>query len=503
MLLIILLIIFISMIAIGIMGDFKKYKFLIMTNFCFFGMLFALLLYYVKIGGFTNNHSQILFGTYNVLNIIKSIPVNLDTIANIENICRVGFAYFFFLYAAVLNATMKKYYNLHKYMYFISAVPLLLIMFFTNSNYFYENIAFNYSLQNLIVNIAYAVIFLYLLFSIILVINEYKVISLSWNKARHRNNMISMFLLSIPYLIFSQFDPVIIYQDYYRVFVQSKLILMIGSHSLSVWVGLFSICIVALIMMVFQTYEYLRYDYDSTKLEMTIKKKVTNVEITSTMLMHGLKNQLLSAKILSKKIQKGLISNDKENYNELVENANDLVSVNVAMLDKIGYLYRSITEVKTLLVATKIDELFEKVKSKIAKKNLGFIVEYQIEEGIILADKELLSEAINNLIMNAIDEVREKKDGKVLVKLFYTRNHTIISVKDNGNGINKSMKNRIFLPLVSSKNTNTNWGLGLCYARQIVKKHMGEIRFETEVGKGTEFFITLPRYIRRMNEKSN
>ena len=58
----------------------------------------------------------------------------------------------------------------------------------------------------------------------------------------------------------------------------------------------------------------------------------------------------------------------------------------------------------------------------------------------------------------------------------------------------KSQIKKIFDPFYSSKNSNFNWGMGLHYVREIVKSHLGSIRVESEDGKGSSFYILLPKY---------
>ena len=46
----------------------------------------------------------------------------------------------------------------------------------------------------------------------------------------------------------------------------------------------------------------------------------------------------------------------------------------------------------------------------------------------------------------------------------------------------------------SSKNSNYNWGMGLYYVREVVKSHLGNMRVESTEGKGSKFYILIPKY---------
>jgi signal transduction histidine kinase len=65
-----------------------------------------------------------------------------------------------------------------------------------------------------------------------------------------------------------------------------------------------------------------------------------------------------------------------------------------------------------------------------------------------------------------------------------------VSVKDNGSGIPEEMHNKIFVPNFTTKSSGTGLGLAIC--KGIVEKSNGAIWFETEEGKGTTFFVSLP-----------
>jgi len=68
----------------------------------------------------------------------------------------------------------------------------------------------------------------------------------------------------------------------------------------------------------------------------------------------------------------------------------------------------------------------------------------------------------------------------------------LITVKDNGSGISKSIVDKIFQPFFTTKPTGQGTGLGLSLSYDIVKAHGGEIKVETKENEGTGFLIILP-----------
>ncbi|MDX2049148.1 MAG: ATP-binding protein [Chitinophagaceae bacterium] len=111
-----------------------------------------------------------------------------------------------------------------------------------------------------------------------------------------------------------------------------------------------------------------------------------------------------------------------------------------------------------------------------------------------------IGRVILNLINNAFYVVNEKSkqniagyEPTVEVNTRKEGNKVMISVKDNGNGIPDSIKDKIFQPFFTTKPTGQGTGLGLSLAYDIVTKgHGGELKVETKEGEGSEFIISLP-----------
>ncbi len=110
-----------------------------------------------------------------------------------------------------------------------------------------------------------------------------------------------------------------------------------------------------------------------------------------------------------------------------------------------------------------------------------------------------IGRVVLNLVNNAFYVVHEKsKQGRenyeptVSVSTKKEGNKVLISVKDNGNGIPDSIKDKIFQPFFTTKPTGQGTGLGLSLSYDIVKAHQGELKMETSESERTEFVIQLP-----------
>ena len=108
-----------------------------------------------------------------------------------------------------------------------------------------------------------------------------------------------------------------------------------------------------------------------------------------------------------------------------------------------------------------------------------------------------INQVVLNLLVNAAhaikDKVKDGQKGKITVRTRVAGESVEISVADTGSGIPEDIRNRVFDPFFTTKEVGKGTGQGLALAYTVVvKKHAGKIWFETEIGKGTTFFITLP-----------
>jgi len=108
-----------------------------------------------------------------------------------------------------------------------------------------------------------------------------------------------------------------------------------------------------------------------------------------------------------------------------------------------------------------------------------------------------LNQVILNLIVNAAHAIKDKiKDGpkgKIKVSTSIKGDFAEIAIADTGGGIPAAIRSKVFDPFFTTKEVGKGTGQGLALAHNtIVKKYAGKIWFETEIGRGTTFFIQLP-----------
>ncbi|MBW4614795.1 MAG: response regulator [Desmonostoc vinosum HA7617-LM4] len=106
----------------------------------------------------------------------------------------------------------------------------------------------------------------------------------------------------------------------------------------------------------------------------------------------------------------------------------------------------------------------------------------------------LMNQVFMNILANAIDAVEDVPNPTIRISTQMADSATIlILIADNGVGMSKEIKHRLFEPLFTTKVLGKGTGLGLSIARQIIEeKHDGKLSVVSELGKGTEFILSLP-----------
>ena len=133
--------------------------------------------------------------------------------------------------------------------------------------------------------------------------------------------------------------------------------------------------------------------------------------------------------------------------------------------------------------------VFESNKIKSQKRNIN--IELYIESAIIIANKEKITEVVNNLVDNAIKYTDDGGEIKIILK--NNKDKAIFTVKDNGCGIESKYLNRIFERFFRVKNEKylkvQGTGLGLTIVKNICAHYNADIYINSEENKGTEISV--------------
>ena len=107
-------------------------------------------------------------------------------------------------------------------------------------------------------------------------------------------------------------------------------------------------------------------------------------------------------------------------------------------------------------------------------------------------DPNLMEQALINLVRNAIFALSDQSNGLITLSgKLKGKDEVLLEISDNGPGISPSIHSQVFIPFFTTKQKGT--GIGLSIVKKILNMHGGSINFQTCEGRGTTFFINLPR----------
>ena len=141
-----------------------------------------------------------------------------------------------------------------------------------------------------------------------------------------------------------------------------------------------------------------------------------------------------------------------------------------------------------------VESAVERATFQVEERSGSLTIELLTEDVDVMADETHLSNAIVNLLDNAIKYSHDVPEISLEVSVINTK--AVISVKDKGIGLSKEQQQHIFDKFYRVPTGNLHdvkgFGLGLNYVSYIVKAHNGEIKVESQLNKGSNFKIILP-----------
>ncbi len=159
---------------------------------------------------------------------------------------------------------------------------------------------------------------------------------------------------------------------------------------------------------------------------------------------------------------------------------------------KFAETYRNLNKItKPNLKKVYVRDLFENLHTLMQPT----LDQKKIELDIILKDPglmidvdiNLIEQVLINLVINALEAVKERSNAHIVLSAIKENNKILIKVADNGNGISDDLIDKIFVPFFSTKKSGSGIGLSLC--KQIMMLHKGNIQVQSIKGVGTAFSL--------------
>ena len=132
-----------------------------------------------------------------------------------------------------------------------------------------------------------------------------------------------------------------------------------------------------------------------------------------------------------------------------------------------------------------------KLTAERKKIKLHFINDKFAGDNMIVADKEKIARVVFNLLSNALKYT--PAGGDIFVDIASEGDKLRIDVRDTGKGIDKDEANKVFERFFQAKGAASGTGIGLALVKSFVELHNGEVKVESELDKGSDFIVVIPR----------
>lgn len=154
--------------------------------------------------------------------------------------------------------------------------------------------------------------------------------------------------------------------------------------------------------------------------------------------------------------------------------------------------YRNLSKINKInpspiLVIELFDHVQQLMQPNIDKRKIDFEIILRDPLLSINVDSGLIEQVLINLILNAMDAVKENESPRIVLSAEHVKNKTVIKISDNGNGIEPEILDKIFIPFFSTKKTGSGIGLSLC--KQVMMLHRGQINVQSVLKEGTIFSL--------------
>jgi len=217
------------------------------------------------------------------------------------------------------------------------------------------------------------------------------------------------------------------------------------------------------------------------------------LEQLSASIAHEIRNPITAAKSLVQQMEEDPTSRENTEYARVAVEELQRVERSVSHLlrfardEEMGLAEVSLADV--------IDSALETFRDRLQRN--GVELDSQLDsEGRMRGDPEQLRRVVINLVGNAIDALEESgtPDARISVTMGENLAGTDVwvRVRDNGPGIADEVRDRLFSPFYTSKQSGT--GLGLAISKKVVDAHGGSMEANSSPGSGAEFLLTFPKH---------
>ena len=207
---------------------------------------------------------------------------------------------------------------------------------------------------------------------------------------------------------------------------------------------------------------------------------------------HAIRNPLTAVGGFAKRLQKKLAEGTPEReYADLI--ASEVGTLESILKNVLAYSRAIPPKLERHDIRRVLDEVLQLHEDEFRQHSITVKKSYAEAPDIYL-DRQQAMEAVENIVVNAIDSMPE---GGVLgvelaISLIEGKPHVTVKIKDTGQGMDEELVGKIFEPFFSTKAVKGGAGLGLPISKKIVEEHGGSVSVESSRGRGSVFSLNFP-----------
>ncbi len=234
--------------------------------------------------------------------------------------------------------------------------------------------------------------------------------------------------------------------------------------------------------------ELLRFIRENDK-RLREAERLVAIGQTAGMVGHDIRNPLQSILGDIYLVQNDVASLPESPEKESLKESLDSIQKNINYINKIVVDLQDFGKfLSPTFEVVDLKDMFEQLNRNLPK-NIDVNVFVDDDARMLITDVTFIQRILSNLISNAVQAMA--KGGKLSVTACKNSECTFIFIKDTGEGIPLDVRDKLFTPLFTTKSKGQ--GLGLAVVKRMVEALDGSITFESEVGKGATFIVSLPK----------
>ena len=222
-------------------------------------------------------------------------------------------------------------------------------------------------------------------------------------------------------------------------------------------------------------------------------EKISGWQEVARRLAHEIKNPLTPIQLAFQQLEaRWKAAPGDPRFGQLVDDAGQIVREEIATLQRLVEEFSGFAKLPEVKPeAADLGEFLEEFLKTSPQLAEGAELEVVRAAGPcpVALDRTLFRRVLANLCLNAIEAVKPQR-ARIRIGVARTRDRAVLIVADEGPGIERELRERIFDPYFTTKGTGT--GLGLAIVKKIVLQHGGEIQAGERPGGGASFTVALP-----------